>query len=216
MPVTRSATVKERAGLAGGKAVWLDVVGNSGNILARDIPALQSVFETRNAIVVTEAMAAFQQSAHKLLALWHAQAGVSEITIYNALLPQVSTQTVSWVAGAPSGSDFALTPGKFLWVKFADKRILDLGLSTSSTLNLAAGANVVSYTAFPSQYSAYALLRQIGTDKARAVRMLDAASGQWVVAEIQSGRPIGVDFNIPRVAVLMVDLVSPVNNFQPH
>jgi hypothetical protein len=46
--------------------------------------------------------------------------------------------------------------------------------------------------------------------------MLDSQSGRWLVAEVQNGRPIGVDFVVPRVAVLMLDLVNPVNNFQPQ
>ena len=50
----------------------------------------------------------------------------------------------------------------------------------------------------------------------RAVRMLDSQAGQWKVAEILSGRPVGVDFDIPRVAVLMLDLVNPVSSFQPQ
>jgi hypothetical protein len=161
-------------------------------------------------------MAAYQQNAYSLLTLWNAQAGVQQITHYTSLVPQVNSETVSWVGGAPSGPNFALTPGSFLWIKFADQRVLDLGVNSVGPVNLAAGANVLSYAGFPSQYSAYKLLGQLGNANARAVRMLDSQSGRWLVAEVQNGRPIGVDFVVPRVAVLMLDLVNPVNNFQPQ
>ncbi|HWI59791.1 MAG TPA: hypothetical protein VNZ22_21360, partial [Bacillota bacterium] len=82
-------------------------------------------------------------------------------------------------------------------------------------VTLAAGANVLSYAGFPSQYTAYNLLQQLGLPNARAVRMLDAQSGRWLVAEVLNGRPVGADFSIPRVAVLMLDLANPVSNFQP-
>jgi len=148
--------------------------------------------------------------------LWHAQAGVQEITHYISLTPQVATETAYWTNGAPAGSNFALTAGSFLRISFGDQRVVDLGLNTIGTVNLAAGANVLSYAGFPSQYSAYQLLNQLGTANARAVRMLDSQSGRWVVAEIFGGRPAGIDFNIPRVAVLMLDLVNPVNSFKPQ
>ena len=98
-------------------------------------------------------------------------------------------------------------------------------------MDLAAGANVLSYAGFPSQYSAFQLLNQLGlanaravgnqvdfivAANARAVRMLDSESGQWVVAEVIDSRLAGSDFQIPRVAVLMLDLVNPINSFMPQ
>lgn len=78
-------------------------------IVGADLPTLQGVFQNRNAIPVTSAMATYQQNAYALLTLWHAQAGVSEITLYTALVPNVTSQTVTWSGGAPSGPNFALT-----------------------------------------------------------------------------------------------------------
>jgi len=146
----------------------------------------------------------------------YAQAGVQEITHYTALVPTVTSETVVWNGSAPSGPNFTLTPGSFLWIKFADSRVLDLGHDLAGPVNLAAGVNVLSYAGFPSQYSAYKLLTQLGMINARAVRMLDSQSGRWLVAEIHNGRPIGVDFTVPRVAVVMLDLANAVNNFQPQ
>jgi hypothetical protein len=56
----------------------------------------------------------------------------------------------------------------------------------------------------------------MGVAKVKAVRMLDAETGRWVVALVQNGRPIGNDFPIPNVAVLMVDLSAAVSNFRPQ
>ncbi len=91
-----------------------------------------------------------------------------------------------------------------------------MGVNAAGPLNLPAGASAFSYAGFPSAYSAFQLLNQLGVNNTRAVRMLDSQSGQWVVAEIQNGHPVGTDFIIPHVAVLVLDLANPVNNFMPQ
>jgi beta propeller repeat protein len=216
VPLTRTLTLKDRPALADGKAVWLDTSNNLSRVLAADVPSLQAVFQNRNTVLVTGAMVAYQQNAWSLLALWNAQAGVQEITHYTSLVPQVVSETVSWANGAPSGPNFTLTEGSFLWIKFADRQVVDLGLNSVGPVDLVAGANVLSYAGFPSQYSAFQLLNQLGVATARAVRMLDSESGRWVVAEVVDGQLVGSDFAIPRVAVLMVDLANPVTSFTPQ
>ncbi len=216
IPVTRTSTMKDRPAIAGGKAVWLETTAGLSSVAAVTIPSLQAVFPNRNAVAVTEAMATYQQNAHKLLKLWNGQAGVQSITHYTALAPQVVTETATWNGSAAQGPNFNLRPGDFLWIKFADNQVLDLGVNNAAALNLSAGANAFSYGAFPSGYSAFKLLNQLGTAKVRAVRMLDAETGRWVVALVQNGAPFGADFAIPRVAVLMVDMVTPVTNFIPQ
>ena len=154
-------------------------------------------------------------NAYGLLSLW-AGSGVQAITEYTSLVPQVTTQTASWINSAPSGPNFPLVAGAFLWIKFNSDQVLDLGLNNTSPLNLSAGANVFGYTGFPDTYSAYKLLRQIGLNNALSVRMLDAQSGPWLVAEVQNGQLVGNDFPIPNVAVLMVNLAAPVQQFTPQ
>jgi beta propeller repeat protein len=216
VPLTRTATLKDRPALANGKAVWLDTANNLSSVQAAEMPSLQAVFQNRNAVVVTEAMASYQHDAYSLLSLWNAQAGVQDITHYTSLVPQVISETVTWSNGAPSGPNFTLQPGTFLWMGFATPQVVDLGTNNVGPVNLAAGVNVLSYAAFPSQYTAFQLLNQLGLANARAVRMLDSASGRWEVAEVASGQPVGSDFVIPRVAVVMLDLASPVNSFKPQ
>ena len=216
VPLTGTTTAKTSPALANGNAVWLDTSSNLPSVLMASVPSVQAVFQNRNAVPVTDAMVAYQQNAFALLSLWQAQAGIQEITHYTALVPQVVSETAYWSNGAPAGVNFTLTSGSFLWVKFLDQRVLDLGLNQVGPVNLAAGANVLSYAGFPSQYSAYKLLSQLGSANARGLRMLDSQSGLWRVAEMLNGRPVGVDFPIPRVAVVMLDLTNPVNNFLPQ
>ena len=216
VPITRTATAKDRPSLARGKAVWLDTQSNLSSVLTADLPSLQGVFENRNAVAITDAMLTYQQNAFGLLTLWHAQAGVTEITRYSSLVPSVVTQTAVWSNDVPSGANFALTPGSFVWVRFSGARMLDLGVNAIGPINLPSGGSVFSYSGFPGSYSAYRLLQQLGQSTVRSVRMLDAQSGRWVVASYQNGALVGNDFAISPVAVLMLDLILPVNNFTPQ
>ncbi|MGA2558009.1 MAG: hypothetical protein ABSG04_17205 [Verrucomicrobiota bacterium] len=215
VPVTRTATLKTVPSLAEGRAVWQETISGQTRVVTAALPSLQPVFQNRNAVAVTPALAAYGQNAYGLLGLW-AGSGVQSITEYTSLVPQVTSQTASWVNGAPTGANFTLAAGTFLWMKFNSDQVLDLGVNNTSPLNLAAGANVFGYTGFPDSYSAYQLLRQLGLNNALSARMLDAQSGRWLVAEAQDGKLIGNDFPIPNVAVLMVNLAAPVPQFTPQ
>lgn len=215
IPVTRSTTFKNYPALAAGQAVWQETSGTQTRIISAQLPALQPVFQNQNAVAVTPAMVAYAQNAYGLLQAWQSN-GVQQITWYTALTPAITTQTASLVNGSLSGVNFNLTPGSFLWVKFDGKAVLDLGLNTGAPLNLAAGANVFGYTRFPNSYSAYQMLNQLGLGNALAVRMLDSRSGLWQVAEVRNGALVGTDFPIPNVAVIMVDVANPVNQFTPQ
>jgi beta propeller repeat protein len=215
VPLTRSLSFKSRPSLSGGAIVWQDESDGISRIITSEMPSLQAVFENRNVVAVTPAMAEYQGDAYTLLNLWKDQ-GAEEITQYTSFIPQVTAQTVSLVNGSPTGPNFQLVPGRSLWVKFAGAQLLDLGVNAPTTLNLAAGVNVFSYTHFPSDYSAYQLLHQIGLNNVRALRMLDSAGGNWVIAEVRNGAIIGQDFHIPQVAVLMLDLTNGIAQFKPE
>lgn len=215
VPITRTATVKTFPSLADGRAVWQETIGNQSQINAINLPSLQPVFQNRNVVAVTAAMVADAQNAYGLLADWGSN-GVQSVTEYTSLTPTVASQTAYVTNGAPAGVNFALVPGSFLWIKFNGRQVLDLGVNTSSAISLAAGANVFGYTGFPADYNAYTLLQQIGLNRALAVRMLDAESGRWRVAEVQGGRVIGDNFPIPGTAVLMVSVTNPVSGFIPQ
>jgi beta propeller repeat protein len=215
VPVTRTPTLKDVPSLGDGWALWQETVSGQTRIIAAQLPALQPVFQNRNTVAVTDAMVAYAHDAYGLLNLWGTN-GVTEITAYTSLVPQVVSQTVTWSNGVPSGPNFNLVSGSFLWMRFDSRRVLDLGGNNNAALNLAAGANVFGYTRFPDAYSAYQLLRQLGLNNSPSVRMLDAESGRWLVAETQNGALVGEDFPIPNVAVLMVNLLDPVSQFMPQ
>lgn len=215
VPVTRTPTMKAFPALADGRAIWQETVTNQSRIVAVALPELQGVFQNRNTVAVTDTLVANAHNAFGLLAAWGTN-GVQEITQYTSLIPQVVSQTAYLNNGVPAGINFNLVSGNFLWMKFNQQQVLDLGVNNTQPLNLAAGANVFGYAGFPDAYSAFRLLRQLGLANAQSVRMLDAQSGRWRVALVQNGGLVGDDFPIPGVAVLMVNLNNPINQFMPQ
>lgn len=215
VPITRSRTLKDRVAISGGRAVWQEAVNDLARLQVADLPALQAVFQNANAVAITPAMASSQKKAYTLLSLWHAQAGIASISRYSALVPTPVKETVTWGTSGPTGPNFDLVAGGFLWIEFNASQVLDLGAAGVGTMNLTAGVNAFSFTRFPSQYSAYQLLSQLGATNARGVRMLDSESGRWLVASYESGRLVGNDFLIPKVAVLLLDMANPVSSFRP-
>lgn len=216
IPMTRTVSMKERPALAAGKVVWLETRSNLASVVSADLPSLQAVFQNRNAVAVTAGMASYLQDAHALLSLWQSEAGVQEITHYAALVPNTLSETAYWSNGAPAGVNFSLKPGDFVWIRFNGQRVIESGLNGAGSLSLASGVNVFSYAGYPSGYSSFRLLNQLGGNNANAVRMLDAESGKWLVAQLRDGSPVGVDFPIPRVAVILLNMVNPVTNFTPQ
>ena len=215
VPVTRTATQKTFPALADGRAVWLETVTNQSQVTATPVPSLLPVFQNENAVAVTPAMQAYAQNAYGLLADWSSN-GVQSITEYTALSPAVISQTAWLTNGTPGGSNFSLVPGTFLWIQFNHRQVLDLGVNTNSAINLASGVNVFSSTAFPDNYDAFTLLRQVGLTNVLAVRMLDAESGRWRVAEVHAGNVAGDNFPIPNTAVLLVGMTNSVSQFTPQ
>jgi beta propeller repeat protein len=215
VPISRTATLKSYPALADGRAVWQETIAGQSQITAVALPSLQPVFQNRNVVAVTASMLAYAQNAYGLLSDWGSN-GVQSITEYTSLTPSVASQTAFLTNGSPAGPNFSLVPGSFLWIQFNSRQVLDLGVNTSTSINLAAGINVFSYTGFPDAYSAFTLLQQIGLNSAQTVRMLDAESGRWRVAEVQGGSVAGDNFPIPGTAVLMVSVTNAVSQFTPQ
>ncbi len=213
--LTNEESQKEKPSMASGKLFWIDLRSGHRQVMAGPVPDLQPVFNNRNTVAVTEGMIANLEDAYTLLKLWNEQAGVTEITRYTALLPQPVADSVTWINGAPQGNNFALEAGSFLWVRFNDIKVIDLGQSTCTTLNLAAGINAFSYSCFPDQYSSYQLIRELSVENINAVRALDSDTGRWQVASVINGQIVGEDFKIPSTAVLMLDLKSQIGPWRP-
>lgn len=215
VPITRTTTLKAKPSIASGKAFWTETRNGVSEIRSIDLPSLQAVFQNRNTVVVTPAMAAAQPRVFGLLAAWNARAGVTQITHFKSYSP-IAEESATMASGSPSGVNFSLSSGDFLWIEFDRNRLLELGQNTSGPLSLTPGANIVSHYAFPSEYTSFRLLRQLGLETAQAVRMLDAEAGRWSMAFVQGGQVLGEDFAIPRVGVLILDLAQGVDNFIPQ
>jgi beta propeller repeat protein len=215
VPLTRTATLKTFPALADGWAVWQETVSNRSQIVSAMLPSLQAVYPNHNVVAITPVLASYAQNAFGLLSIW-ASNGVQSVTAFTSLVPQVTTQTAFWTNGVASGQNFALVAGSFLWIQFNANQVLDLGVNNGSSLNLAVGANVFSFTGFPDAYDAFTYLRQLGPNNVLSVRMLDSASGRWRVALVQNGNPVGDNFPIPNTAVLMVNMANAVNQFYPQ
>ncbi len=218
VPLTNSLSAKRRAGLAGGHLVWEEDSGGSTEVRTAELPALQPVFQNRNAVVVTATLADRFGGAFALLESWRQAAGVESVKRYHSLAPEVVTEVAVWddAAGAPSGEDFALVAGDFLWMRFDQSRLLDLGDRAREAVDFEAGINALGYSAFPAGYRVSDLVAQIGGDNVNAVRLLDAYSGQWRAVEVEDGSLVGPDFPIPEVALLLVELAGPVSGWKPE
>jgi beta propeller repeat protein len=216
MPLTRDETAKSYPRLSARKLIWLEHSADGGDsVVTAELPALKGVFRTMNAVPVTPAMVTQAGDAFTLLERWNAEAGVQSISRYSALVPVPVKQTASWSDGAPSGDNFALQAGDFIWLGFDAPRVLDMGADLAGSLSLQVGVNVFGYTGFPSGYSAHQMLRQLGLNRVRAIRMLDTRSGQWWSSEVRDGALIGRDFDIPTAAVIWLDMKEAVNDWRP-
>jgi beta propeller repeat protein len=221
VPLTRDRAFNRHGGEAGGFLLWLRSTGPADpvfELLSAPIPALQLIAGNYNAVPVTPALAQHYPDAYAVLDDWRVRAGVSEVARFTELSPAPVRESAVWddLADAASGANFPLTAGDFLWIRFADSVALDLGDADEAPVALQAGLNVLAYTGFPSEYSAYELLEGIGIDNVSAVRMLDARAGLWQAAVVDSGRVLGPNFRIPVTAVLIIEMTQPVAEWDPR
>ena len=213
--LTNVPSVKDKPSLASGKLAWTDSRSGRAQVLTGSIPDLQPVFRNANAVAVTQGTVASQPDAYALLTLWQREAGVTSLTRYSSLVPGPVAETVTWQGGAPAGPNFALQAGSFVWVEFGNGRILDLGPASCGVVSLPAGTSALAYSCFPDNYSAYRLIRELGTDKVKAVRLLDSQNGVWLVARVVDGRLQGEDFRVPKLGVVFIEMGSAVPSWVP-
>lgn len=213
--LTNALSEKERPFITSSKLIWMEKPNGISKVVAGNLPVLQPVYNNQNMVIVTGSMASYLKDAYSLLTLWNIQAGVTAVTRYTSLLPSPVAETVMWEGAGPVGNNFNLEPNSFLWVRFSQGSILDLGDGSCQAIALASGINVFSYTCFPDAYTAYNLIREIGIEKIRGLRTLNSGTGRWLTATVVHGRVVGEDFHIPRVSVLMVDMETPVSQWRP-
>ncbi len=212
--LTNARSEKRRPVAASGQLVWLDDEGGYSQVMLGPLPKLQAVSNNNNAVVITQPMSTFQADAHGLLGLWNRQAGVQAVTRFVSW-PAPHPETSAMEGTVPAGTNFALTPGSFVWARFHARAILDLGFSTAGPIDLGQGINVVSYSDFPDELTAYGVIASLGRAKVGSVRMLDAKSGQWRAAVVVGDKILGSDFRIDNIAVLMLDMKEGVPQWIP-
>lgn len=215
VPLTQAEGRHSPGALGDGYAVWAEGPAGAQTLKASFLPSLQPVMRNHNTVVVTAELAARYPTAFELLAAWNEAANVESVTRYESIAVPPVTETAAWVADAATGDDFAITPGDFLWIRFDQARMLELGGAEAAPVDLAAGKNVLSYSAFPVGYSAYDFINAVGAANIGALRMLDPLAGVWRAVEVKDGAPVGSNFAIPRVTALLVDMKSAVNDWQP-
>lgn len=201
--------------LGDGYAVWAEGPAGAQSVKASFLPSLQPVMRNHNTVVITPELAARYSTAFELLTAWREAANVESITRYESIAVPPVTETAAWVADAATGDDFAITAGDFLWIRFDQARMLELGAADPAPVDLAAGKNVLSYSAFPIGYSAFDFINAVGAANIGALRMLDPLAGVWRAVEIKDGAPVGSNFAIPRVTALLVDMKNAVHDWQP-
>lgn len=212
IPLTRSTGAKSSQSVNGRRLTWLE----GGAVKQAELPAIQAVFRNLNAVPITTSMESEVQDAFTLLHRWNETVGVTEISRYSTLVPTMTKETATWSGGAASGTNFDLTAGQFVWVRFGGAYMADMGSAASGSVDLEVGVNVVSLADFPQPYTAHQMIRDLGLDNVRAIRMLDPASGRWFATEVLDGELIGYDFAIPASAVLLVDMSQAVNDWRPE
>ena len=215
LQLTNTATPKENPSISEGSIVWTDQVNGFNQIMMGTLPNLMPVYNNQNLVAITQGMVNHIADAFHLLSLWHKQAGVTSITRFTSLSPSVESETVQWENGSPSGNNFDLKAGGFLWVKFGQTHILDFGSDPCPEIDLHTGINVFNYPCFPDNFSAFKLIRNIGVERIKSLRFLDAGTGRWETASVINNKIIGSDFSIPRVAVIMLDMKVSHNDWKP-
>lgn len=214
LPLTRSASKKTSGSIGAGQLVWQEGVTGQSLVNAAAVPALQSVFRNYNTVAITPALVAKFGHAHALLQAWNAETGIIALTRFQSLSPLV-TEVATITGGTLGGTDFTLVAGQFLWVRFNDSRLLDLGAANGDAMNLPAGISAFTHTRLPLEFTGHALVRSLGLANVRGLRVLDAEAGQWRVLAVENGTIVGPDFRVPPVAVVIVDLVTAVNGWTP-
>jgi len=209
--LTHSNSEKQRAHITGNRLVWEDTQSSDfPRIYHSQLPVFQAVYPNNNAVLITDEMAKTQKNAYGLIERWHEKAGITSISTYLSLLPTVETRTAKWQNGQAVGDNFSLVPNIFVWVRFDQSYILNLGTDHCDPMLLNPGPNMISYGCFPDLFSSYQLIDLLGRSHIKSVRMPDASTGRWEVTIVENNHLLGSDFIIPGAAVLLIDVQAQI------
>ena len=213
--LTHYNSIKQKPCMTNNKIFWQDNESGMIKIKTGTLPLFQEVYNNTNSIIITQSMVDYQKDAFTLLKCFNNQAKVRKIIQYNLKNNLINTKTAEIIDDKPDGDNFALIKGNFLWIKFDQNTILSLGIDNCNSIDLLPGANIISYSCFPKNFTANKLMTLIGLENVNAVRILDSKTGRWKVLTIIDGQIFGDNFYIPEVSVVMIDMKIAINDFQP-
>lgn len=133
-------------------------------------------------------------TAYSLLSLLGGNAFVDKIQRYNSILN--TYETVTYVAGTPTGLDFPITTseGYLVTMKQTAPQALP-GALVCGTRATVAGVNHIGFSCIPPGGSAYDALTILGGDGVvSAVQRFNAETGLFETATYRAGLPAGIDF----------------------
>jgi hypothetical protein len=216
LPVTRSASLKSSPRFAGTHVAWLDDSGDGKQVVTARLPGVFALMRSGNLLPVTESLAARMGDAFTLLNAWRGEVNVTRLVRIASLVPYTAHEAATWSPGGADGENFPLVAGEALWFECALDGLAELGPASVGPVSLPDGISALNYAGFPQPYGAHALVRQLGTSHVHGLRMLDQRTGEWLTVEVRGETMYGKDFAIPRAAVLLLDMVHPVTNWNPE
>lgn len=214
VPLSRTTSKKSFGSIGSGQLFWQEGLTGTSVVNSAATPALQPVFRNYNSVALTPALVAKHANAYSLLSAWNAAAGVISLSRISSFAP-LTTETAAISGGTTTGTNFALVAGQFIWVRFNEGRLLDLGAASATPLNLPAGVSAFTHTRLPLGYTGHALARSLGLANVRGIRVLDPQDGNWRMLAVNAGAIVGPDFPVPDVAVVIVELINAVNGWSP-
>lgn len=153
-------------------------------------------------------------TAYGLLTELSQNADVNSIQRLNTLTGRF--ETAHLVDGVPSGYDFVLDRSSGYIVHSGDDDLLRFsGSPDCPAFDLAAGTNLIGAPCAPAEYSAFDLLKDLGSElDVTSVQAYDNVTDTWVIASYSGADPSGVDFPVVDGGAYLVDLIFPISGFR--
>ena len=94
--------------------------------------------------------------------------------------------------------------------------LVSIGTTMFTERSQLGDVNVLTSACIPDDYDAYRMISELGVSNVNSVRILDSQSGRWQVASVNGSDVItGENFDIPSVAVILIDMSQAVNQWLP-
>jgi hypothetical protein len=136
----------------------------------------------------------------------------SEVNAIDRFVPGTSTfERAEYVAGAPAGADFPIRRGEGYAVHADAQKVVGFSGSTDCpNLDLARGLNLVGVPCPPAGYTAFGLLKDLGSEfEVEKVERFNPDTGSYQSAQYNpSGVPSGDDFPISNGEGYVVSMLA--------